>query len=212
VSIGYIGTPDVVTTYRGTQFTSSDFELALSYHGVKQQYTAVESHHSLGANERSHAVLRRVNLRTHNDNPKLSQQLALACSQKAINETIGTAGIVPTLLVYGSMPRFHAAGLDARLQPNSARFRCMATDDSQSRAEYTRIVNHQRLKRLFRTREPPAADRKLRIGQHVFVWREKERKYCGPFAILNFSEDGTQVTLNVDRGHRSGVFSADTNH
>jgi hypothetical protein len=41
----YIGMPDVVTTDRGTQFTSQVFELALSYHGVKQPCTAVESHH-----------------------------------------------------------------------------------------------------------------------------------------------------------------------
>jgi hypothetical protein len=77
-----------------------------------------------------------------------------------------------------------------------------------ARAEYTRTVNHQRVQRLLRTRVPPAADTQLRTGQHVFVWGEKERKYCGPFAILNFS-DGTQVTLNVDRGHRSGVVFAD---
>jgi hypothetical protein len=129
-------------------------------------------------------------LKRRHDHPKLPQELALAYSQKEINETIGTDGIVPTLLVYGSMPRFRAAGLDARLQPNSERFRCMAT----ARAEYTRIVKHQRVQRLLRTRVPPAADRQLHIGQHVFVWREKERKYCGPFAILNLSEDGTQVT------------------
>jgi hypothetical protein len=103
------------------------------------------------------------------------------------------------------MPRFRAAGLDARLQPNSELFRCMAT----ARAEYPRIVNHQRIQQLLRTRVPPAADRQPHIVQHVFVWREKERKYCGPFAILNLSENGTQATLNVDRGHRSGVFSAD---
>jgi hypothetical protein len=76
-------------------------------------------------------------------------------------------------------------------------------------AKFFRIVNHQRVQRLLRTRVPPAADRQLHIGQHVFAWREKERKNCRPFAILNLSEGGTQVTLNVDRGHRSGVFSAD---
>jgi hypothetical protein len=103
------------------------------------------------------------------------------------------------------MPRFGAAGLDARLQPNSDRFRCMAT----ARAEYARIVIHQVVQMLLRTRVPPAADRKLHIGQHVLVWREKERKYCEPFAILNLSEDATQVTMNVDRGHMRGVFSAD---
>jgi hypothetical protein len=114
-------------------------------------------------------------------------------------------GIVSTLLVYGSMPRFRAAGLDTLLQPNSERFRCTAT----ARAVYTRIVNHQCVQRLLRTRVPPAAERHLHIGQYMFVRREKERKYCGPLAILNLSEGGTQVTLNVDRGHRSGVCTAD---
>jgi hypothetical protein len=110
----YIGMPDVVTTHHGTQFNLRDFELALSYHVVKQQYAAVESRHSLGANERAHAVLRRVYLKTRLDNPNISQQLAIAYSQKAINKTIGTDGIIPTLLVYGSMPRFRVSGLDAR--------------------------------------------------------------------------------------------------
>jgi hypothetical protein len=72
--------------------------------------------------------------------------------------------------------RDFALPVDARLQPNSERFRCMAT----ARAEYTRIVNHQRVQRLLRTRVPPAADRQLHVGQNVFVWLEKERKYCGP--------------------------------
>jgi hypothetical protein len=142
-----------------------DFELALSYHGVKQLYTAVESHRSLGANERAYAVLRRVFPKTRHDHPKISQELALAYSQKAINETIGTDGIGPALLMYGSIPRFPAAGLDARLQPNSEIFRCMAT----ARAEYARIVNHQLIQRLLRTRVPPAAERRIHVGQHVFV-------------------------------------------
>jgi hypothetical protein len=72
--------------------------------------------------------------------------------------------------MYGTRVRVtqHAAGLDAHLQPNSERFRCMAT----ARAKYMRIVNHQRVQQLLRTRVPPAADRQLHIGQHVFVWKE----------------------------------------
>jgi hypothetical protein len=40
VGHGLYGMPDVVPPGRGTQFTSRDFEHALSYHGVKQQYNA----------------------------------------------------------------------------------------------------------------------------------------------------------------------------
>jgi transposase InsO family protein len=59
-ALASIGMPDVITTDRGTQFTSRDLELALSRHDVKLQFIAVESHHSLGAKGRAHAVLRRV--------------------------------------------------------------------------------------------------------------------------------------------------------
>jgi hypothetical protein len=190
----YIGMPDVVTTDRGTQFTLRDFELALSYQGVKQQYTGVESHHSLGANERAHAVLRRIYLKTRHDHPNISQELALAYSQKAINETIGTDGLVPTLLVYGSMPRFRAACLDARLQPNSERFRCMAT----ARAEYTRNVNHQRVQQLLRTRVPPAADRQLHIGQHVLCLERKGAKVLRTFCDTQFFRE--RYTIYVECG------------
>jgi hypothetical protein len=53
------------------------------------------------------------------------------------------------------MPRLRTAGLDAPLQLNSERFRYMATP----RAENTRFVDHQRVKRLLRTQVRPADDR-----------------------------------------------------
>jgi hypothetical protein len=76
-ALAYIGMPDVVMTDRGTQFTSKDFELALSYHGVKQQYTAVKSHHSLGANERAQAVVRLVYLKTRHGHPNFHKNCLL---------------------------------------------------------------------------------------------------------------------------------------
>jgi hypothetical protein len=87
----YIGMPDVVTTDRGTQFNifPRDFELALSYHGVKQQYTAVKPHHSLGANERAHAVLRRVYLRTRYDHPKFHKNWLLRIPRRRSTKLSG---------------------------------------------------------------------------------------------------------------------------
>jgi hypothetical protein len=82
------------------------------------------------------------------------------------------------------MPQFRAAGPDAPLQLNSERFHWFAT----SRAEYARVVKCQLVQRLLRTRVLPASDRQLHYGQHVFVWREKERRYFVPFAILSLSE------------------------
>jgi hypothetical protein len=201
----YIGMRDILRTDRGTQFTARDFELALSCHGIEQRFTAVESHHSLGVNERAHCILRRVYLKTRNDHPNLSQELALRYSVKAINETTGPSGLVPVLLVYGTMPRYKVAGLDTRLLPNIERFKALKT----ARHEYVQIVNGLRVQALLKTSIPPAADRKLAVGHLVFFWREKEKRYVGPIPILNLSADGTQVTLSVDVDHRSGVFSSD---
>jgi hypothetical protein len=199
----YIGMSDILTTDRGTQFTARDFELALSCHCIEQRFTAVESHHSLGANKRAHCILRRVYLTTRNDHPYLSQELALCYSVKAINETTGPSGLVLVLLVYGTMPPYKVAGLDTRLLPNTERFKALKT----ARHGYVRIINGLRVQALLKKSVPPAADRKLAVGQLVFVWREKEKRYASP--IFNLSADGRQVTLSMDVDHHSGIFSSD---
>lgn len=201
----YTGMPDIITTDRGTQFTSQEFSCNLSAHGVEQRFTGVESHHSLGANERAHQTVRRVFNKVRHDHPKISQELALAMSQKAINETAGPNGIVPVLLVYGTMPRYRMAGMASKLVPNSERYQIMDT----ARKEYVSIVNHQRVQSLLRKRVPPAIDRHLVVGEPVYVWRENLKRYSGPYPVLNLSHDGTQVTLDINRGERGGVFSAD---
>lgn len=73
----YVGMPDLITTDRGTQFTSQAFSLNLSAVGVEQRFTRVESHHSLGANERAHHTIRRIYSTVRRDHPKISQELAL---------------------------------------------------------------------------------------------------------------------------------------
>lgn len=201
----YVGMPDCITTDRGTQFTSKDFSFHLSASGVEQRFTGVESHHSLGANERAHHTIRRIYNKVRRDHPKITQELALAMAQKAMNETTGPDGIVPMLLVYGTMPRCRMAGLATKLQPNSERFKIMET----ARKEYTVIVNKERTQRLLKKRIPLAANRRLTIGEKVYVWREKEKRYCGPYPVLNLSPDGTQDTLSIDKGVRTGVFSSD---
>lgn len=102
----------------------------------------------------------------------MTRELVLAYSQKAINETAGPNGLVTVVLVYDeSMPRYRAAGLASRFEPNSSRFKAMQT----AREEYTTIVNQDRVQRFLRKPVPPAADRQLTVGQQVSFWREQEK-------------------------------------
>jgi hypothetical protein len=47
----------------------------------------------------------------------------LCYSVNAINETTGPSGVVPVLLVCGTLSLYKVAGLDTRLQPNTGRFK-----------------------------------------------------------------------------------------
>lgn len=70
----------------------------------------VESHWSIGIVERYHAVLRRAYEIIMNDLAiiGISKEVGLQMVVKAINDTAGTDGLVPTLLVFGVYPRMHA--------------------------------------------------------------------------------------------------------
>jgi hypothetical protein len=73
--------------------------------GVKLQISPVESHNSLGYNERMHAPLREIFLKIQEDVPGISDELTLRLAVKALNDTSGPDGLVPTLLVYGILPQ-----------------------------------------------------------------------------------------------------------
>lgn len=70
------------------------------------EYSGVESHNSLGSGERYHGPLRRIFNKIKYDNSKMKRELVLSLTLKAINDTMGPEGLVPTLLVLGALPRF----------------------------------------------------------------------------------------------------------
>jgi len=65
----------------------------------------VEAHHSVGLVERYHTPLRRAYDIIRKELPRLPKQFALQTAMKAVNDTAGPEGIVPTLLVFGAYPR-----------------------------------------------------------------------------------------------------------
>jgi hypothetical protein len=65
----------------------------------------VESHSTLGIVERFYAPIRCVYQKlSAGVDGKAPKDLPLALATKAVNDTIGIHGLVPTMLVYGSLP------------------------------------------------------------------------------------------------------------
>lgn len=73
--------------------------------GISIKEVPVEAHNSIGKVERYHAPRRRAYKILRDEDPSLSPEAALQMAVKAVNDTAGPNGIVPTLLVFGTYPR-----------------------------------------------------------------------------------------------------------
>lgn len=136
----------------------------------------------------------------------MAPQLALSAARHAMNELTGVTGLPPVLLVFGSGSRAKAAGLDFALPRSDERLKAMAS----ARTAYRKMVNQQRMQRLLRTQVAPSADRTFKVGDKVYVWREKSGQtgeYQGPYDVLAVT--GKQLNLADREGARTGWFSPD---
>ena len=64
----------------------------------------VEAHHSIGQMERYHSPFRRIYTIIATEIPDIDPELALQMAFKAINDSVGPNGLMPTLLVFDAYP------------------------------------------------------------------------------------------------------------
>ena len=84
--------------------------------GVEVNRPGIESHNALGIGERYHHPLRNTFRKLDMIYPNVSDTTLLALSVKALNETLGPEGIVPSALVFGKNP--HCEFSESRLNLN----------------------------------------------------------------------------------------------
>lgn len=102
------GPPDVITHDSGTNFASTEFRNEAKILGITCKQVPTEAHWSVGKVERCHAPLRRAFEILHAELSKItSPEAILQMSIKAVNDTAGPNGLVPTLLVFGAYPRIN---------------------------------------------------------------------------------------------------------
>ncbi|KAI0992762.1 hypothetical protein K3495_g15423, partial [Podosphaera aphanis] len=103
----YTGPPEILVHDAGTTFDSAEFRQSAAALGIKIKQVPVEAAQSVGVVERYHAPLRRAykiitdELKSQNVSKNIRLQLAV----KAVNDSAGYDGLVPTLLVFGTYPR-----------------------------------------------------------------------------------------------------------
>ena len=114
----YTGYPLNMLTDKGTAFCKSEhWQNRCQDAETTLRHTGVESHNSLGSGETYHALLRRIYNKVSMSNPNFTAPLCLSPAVKAINDTAGPGGLVPSLLLFGTLPRLR------RDHPDKSSFR-----------------------------------------------------------------------------------------
>lgn len=99
----YTGIPHRILVDQGSSF-GEPFANLCNIGGVEVERTGIEAHASLNIGERYHQPLRTVFRKLKIEHPTADKHLTLALCVKAMNDTLGPNGVVPSTLVFGEVP------------------------------------------------------------------------------------------------------------
>ena len=198
----YLGPPDWFIHDAGTNFMAKEFRQNAISQGTMLKDVPVEAHNSIGIIERYHAPVRRAYEIISAELPDLDRDAALQMAFKAVNDTAGPDGLIPTLLVYGAFPRMTV--FDAPSATTSRR----ATTLKKAMAEVRALRAKRQVNDALNTRNGPSTSmvKDLAVGDPVMVWRKpnpnKAGHWEGPFPFWEFKDEECIV------GHSKSKFRA----
>ncbi|KAI7969957.1 hypothetical protein EIK77_000353 [Talaromyces pinophilus] len=131
----------------------------------------IEAHWSIGTVERYHAVLHRSYEIMKEELPDISPEAALQMAVKAVNDTAGPDGLVPTLLVFGAYPRM------IEYDPPTPTIAQRATAVKKAMTEIHKIRAQRQIANAINTRNGPSSTAKEINGlleRGIFEYTKKE--------------------------------------
>jgi transposase InsO family protein len=186
----YLGPPDIVSHDAGTNFASAEFEAEARALGITCKQVPVEAHWSVGKIERYHRPLRRAFEIIYAETGQFTAVDAiLQMAVKAINDTAGPNGLVPTLLVFGAYPRI----LDS---PSSTSTVKRGEAIQKAMREIRKIAAERQVNNALNTRNGPTTANllSLPLQSEVMVWREREG-WQGPYKVAAIH--GHDITIDI---------------
>ena len=155
----------------------------------------MEAHNSIGIVERYHGPVRRAYTIITDEIADIDKTMALQMTFKAINDSAGPDGLIPTLLVFGAYPRMseHDAPTPTVSQRASAIKKAMA--------ELQKIRAQHQVYGALNTRNGPGTTsiHGLTLNSDVLVWREgntgQPGSWTGPYKIISIQDENCVVAL-----------------
>lgn len=187
----YQGSPDIITHDAGANFASNDFRTEAKAIDVTCKQISVEVNWSIGKVERYQVPLRRAYEILHAEVGRFtSDEAVLQMAVKAVNDTAGPDGLVPTLLVHGAYPR-----IATNSPPSPSTIKRGETIHKAMR-ELRRIAAERQVNDALNTRNGPKTAEILSqpLQSEVVVWREME-DWQGPYKIIATKTTGIQISI-----------------
>ncbi|KAK1912598.1 hypothetical protein P3342_004534 [Pyrenophora teres f. teres] len=192
----YVGPPDTIATDAGTNFASEEFVNNANAMMIDVHEVPVEAHQSIGKVERYHAAIRRAFEVISADigTSTTTKDDILQMAVKAVNDTAGPEGLVPTLLVFGTYPRL------SKTSPLSPSITARATAIRKAMAEVRKIKAKRQVNEALGTRNGPndivTQVLELPLQSNVKVWREG-LGWTGPHTLIALNNDQTAAVIDT---------------
>lgn len=197
----FTGFPNIIAHDQGTNFDSAFFQGMCSEFGIVTKRTPTQSHNSLSICERYHHIIRRVFLKVESQHPQLGENLTLAIAVHAVNTTAGPKGIVPALLLFGTLPKLPIPSLETVARTQKERFCAIES----ARKEMLAITAQRRIREALRSRSPYTKTLDLNTGDQVMVYREELSRYEGPFTLESYDGRKTAYVIVPDARGRDRI-------
>ncbi|KAI0993887.1 hypothetical protein K3495_g14297, partial [Podosphaera aphanis] len=185
----YLGPPDTIVHDAGTNFCSSEFKQSAKGMSIQLHQVPTEAHNAIGVVERYHKPLRRA-YAIIKEELNVTKDVGLQMAVKAVNDTAGPDGIIPTLLVFGAYPRM------VETDPPATTVSQRAMAIKKAMEEVGKLRAKQQVKAALNQRNGPNVDHihSLPIGSQVLVWREKGG-WDGPYTLLAINNETCKIQL-----------------
>jgi hypothetical protein len=186
----YQGPPDIIVSDAGKNFASEEFRQHASSLNIDIKEVPVEAHNSIGKIERYHGPLRRAYEILTAELPSTNKEIVLQMAIKAINDSAGPDGIVPTLLVFGAYPRL------TKDSPPSPSITERTEAIHKAIKEVRRIYAERQVRDALAMRNGPNTYKihELPLQSDVLVYREKNR-WSGPYKLIAINRETCTVQM-----------------
>ena len=169
----YLRPPDLITHDSGTSFAAEEFQQYANSLTIITKEVPVEAANTMGLVEHYHKPLRRayeiINNKfkdKDNSNGSTPKALILQMAVKAVNNTAGHDGLVPTLLVFRAYPRM------SKLSPPTPSISQRATAIKKAMEEVSKLRATKQVLAALRSQNRPRTDNivGLPLGSEVLIW------------------------------------------